>query len=87
VRLFVILLLSQKDMSVGELAKATGETQSNISHHLAMLNKCRIINAKKAGKKRIYALNKEVVPLLRVAKRYTEKCKKGCKNAKSCLLG
>lgn len=87
VRLNIILLLREKDRSVSELVKATGDEQSKVSHHLALLNRCRIIDAKKKGKYRIYSLNKNVLPLLNVAERYVIGCRKGCKNAKNCLFG
>jgi len=86
VRLGIILLLKNKPMSVNELVKATGETQSNVSHHLAMLNHCRIIKARREGKNKIYSLNNEIIPLLKIAESYTKKCKKGCANAEECIF-
>lgn len=86
-RLRIILLLRERDRSVSELVKAIGAEQSKISHHLALLAGCRIIDAKRKGKYRIYSLNKEALPLLNVAERCVVRCRKGCKNAKNCLFG
>jgi len=82
-----VLLLKNKPMSVNELVKATGETQSNVSHHLAIMSHCHIIKANREGKKRIYSLNKEIIPLLKIAENYTKNCRKGCANAKECIFG
>lgn len=86
-RLQIVLLLREKDRSVSELVRATGMEQSKVSHHLSLLAKCRIIEAKRKGKYRIYGLNKTVLPLLKVAEKYVMKCSKGCKNAKNCVFG
>jgi DNA-binding transcriptional ArsR family regulator len=87
VRLEIVLLLRKKAMCVGELVKATQEEQSKVSHHLAMLAKCGIVSAQRKGKQKIYSLNADAMPVLAMAERHVKRCTRGCKNAKSCLLG
>ncbi|MFH1222011.1 MAG: metalloregulator ArsR/SmtB family transcription factor [Candidatus Micrarchaeota archaeon] len=87
VRLGIILALEKKQLCVGELVKATGEEQSKVSHHLAMLAQCGIVSAKRKGKQKIYSLNADAAPVLALAERHVKKCKRGCKNAKNCLSG
>ena len=73
--------LKNKPLSVNELAKVMKEEQSKISHNLAKLTLCSILNVKQQGKKRIYSLNKEtVMPMLRLVEKHVEKyCDMRCK--------
>ncbi len=61
----IISLLKEKNSSVSELAEELKEEQSKISHALASLHHCNIVESKQKGKNRIYSLNKEtIIPML-----------------------
>ena len=74
----IISLLKEKEMSVLELASKLKEEQSKISHALSSLKDCSIVNVKSEGKKRIYNLNKEtILPMLEIIDRHENKfCEK-----------
>ena len=70
----IISALKEKEMCVNELSKKTGLEQSKLSHALAALRNCSIVNVKQKGKERIYHLNKEtIIPMLRLIDKH--KCK------------
>ena len=61
----IILCLREKARSVGEVSKELKVEQSKVSHALASLKDCKIVDVKQHGKQRIYSLNKKtVVPML-----------------------
>lgn len=61
----IITLLKEKEKSVTELTKSLKVEQSKISHALASLRNCRIVNVKQEGKQKVYSLNKEtIIPML-----------------------
>jgi ArsR family transcriptional regulator, zinc-responsive transcriptional repressor len=63
----LIISLSEKSKNVTELSTDFGVEQSKISHALASLRKCNIVNSKQNGKQRVYSLNKKtIVPLLKL---------------------
>ena len=67
VRISIISALKDKESSVNELAKELGMEQSKLSHALASLNHCKIVESKQEGKKRIYSLNKKtILPILKL---------------------
>lgn len=83
----IVLLLKDGEKSVGELCEVLKVEQSKISHALACLKGCRIVESKQNGKQRIYSLNKKtIVPMLNILDKHSinfcgkEKCK-------GCLLG
>jgi len=82
----IISALKEKGKSVGELSEELGVEQSKISHALALLKKCRIVNMEKEGKKRIYSLNKEtIIPMLKLIDRHSkENCACNACSAKNC---
>ncbi len=70
----IISLLKEKEMSVLELASKLKEEQSKISHALSSLKDCSIVNVKSEGKKRIYILNKEtILPMLEILDKHESK--------------
>ena len=61
-------------MNVNDLTRDLGEEQSKISHALALLRCCSIVEAKKDGKERIYSLNKEtILPMLKLIDKHENK--------------
>lgn len=48
-RLHILYLLQDKERSVGELAKALGTSQPNVSRHLAVLLGSGIVRRRRAG--------------------------------------
>ena len=67
VRIAIITALKEKESSVSELVEKLGIEQSKLSHALALLNHCNIVQSKQEGKKRIYSLNKKtVLPILKL---------------------
>jgi DNA-binding transcriptional ArsR family regulator len=63
----IITLLKEKNMSVSQLVLGLGIEQSKLSHALKSLRDCNIVNVSKEGKKRIYSLNKKtIIPMLKI---------------------
>jgi len=57
----------KKECCVGDLWEKLDLPQNLVSHHLRVLREARLINAKRQGKRAVYALNEENL------KRYLEK--------------
>ncbi len=76
--------LRKRDMSVLELAKKLKIEQSKLSHALASLRCCSIVNVKQEGKKRVYKLNKEtILPILEIIDEHESKFCGRCKAMKN----
>jgi DNA-binding transcriptional ArsR family regulator len=77
----IIMHLKDKPMSVNELSKIMNEEQSKISHSLAKLSACNILNVEQKGKQRIYSVNKDtIIPVIKLVEKHVEKhCDGGCK--------
>ena len=82
----IVLLLKDKERTVSELCKELKIEQSKISHALACLNGCKIVDSKQKGKQRIYSLNKKtIVPMLKILDKHSMNfC--GKKSCKGCVL-
>ena len=82
----IITALKEKERgsSVGELAEKLKVEQSKVSHALALLKKCKIVNVEQEGKKRIYSLNKKtILPMLHMIDKHSKSfC--NCKECKGC---
>ena len=66
-RIKIISELKNKESSVNELVNKLNVEQSKLSHALASLRKCNIVNSKEKGKQRIYSLNKKtILPMLKL---------------------
>jgi len=85
-RIGVILSLRKKSKSVTELSKEMMIEQSKLSHALASLKKCKIVDVKQKGKQRIYSLNKKtIVPILNLIDKHANThCKCACCVNKNC---
>jgi DNA-binding transcriptional ArsR family regulator len=73
----IISCLTKSSKSVQTIVTETGEEQSRISHALANLKKCKLVESKRNGKEQIYSLNsKTILPILNIidqhAKTYCE---------------
>lgn len=81
----IILNLKKKSKNVTRLSKDLKVEQSKISHALASLRCCNIVNVKQQGKQRIYGLNKEtIVPMLNLINKHAKTiCKRDC-SSKGC---
>jgi DNA-binding transcriptional ArsR family regulator len=67
IKISIISTLKEKQSSVGELSKELKIEQSKLSHALASLSHCNIVQSKQEGKKRIYSLNKKaILPILKL---------------------
>ncbi len=76
----VISELKEKPRSVLELAGKLKIEQSKLSHALASLRCCSIVEVKKKGKRRVYSLNKEtILPMLKILDKHENKFCKCCK--------
>src|SRR4030042_2917033 len=60
-RLAIMELLDGAPMSVTQLVEALGEEQSMVSHNLSPLVQCRLVQASRVGKNRVYSLNHETL--------------------------
>ncbi len=60
-RLQIVFLLLNGEKSVQEISQELGKSQSSISHHLACLKNCGIVNMKKDGKFSYYFINSKDV--------------------------
>jgi len=80
----IILALRQKEMNVTEISKELKVEQSKLSHALASLRNCKLVEIKQQGKERKYSLNKKtILPMLKLIDKHAS-C--NCKN-KCCLMG
>jgi len=81
IRLRILELLKNKEMSVSEICESLKEEQSKISHNLKALAECHFLDVRKEGKKRIYFLNKDtMVPLMNLVDNHVRKyCIYECK--------
>ena len=84
-KLNIIVTLRNKPLCVNEIAEKIGEEQSKVSHNLRKLTKCKILEMKKEGKKRVYSLNHDtVLPILRIVEEHVKlNCSKYC--LKKCI--
>ena len=75
----IITELKKGDKSVTHLAKNIKTEQSKISHALALLKRCNIVEMKQKGKERVYSLNKStIVPILQIIRHHSIKNCRGC---------
>jgi ArsR family transcriptional regulator, zinc-responsive transcriptional repressor len=76
----IIASLKEKEKSVTELTDSLKVEQSKISHALATLKCCNIVNVKQDGKQRIYSLNKKtIIPMLNLIDKHAKTfCNKMC---------
>jgi len=85
-RIKIVTSLRQKDKNVTELSKELKVEQSKISHALASLKNCRIVEVKQKGKHRIYTLNKKtIIPMLKLIDKHANiYCGNLCCENKNC---
>lgn len=60
-RVKVLFALSEKDLSVSDLAEIVGVSQSAISHQLRTLKQARLVKFRREGKSVVYSLCDEHV--------------------------
>jgi len=73
-KISIISALKEKEQSVSALSKNLGIEQSKLSHALTSLRHCKIVQAKRKGKQRIYSLNKEtMLPMLEIIDEHEKK--------------
>ncbi len=82
----IIISLKNKNKSVSELAEELDVEQSKISHALASLRKCNIVNFNQKGKQRVYLLNKNtIIPILNLIDKHSRTyCGKKCFACNKC---
>ncbi len=80
-RIDIISKLKEKPRSVGDISKELGVEQSKISHALASLKSCNIVEVEQKGKSRIYSLKKKtVIPILNLIDKHAKTfCGGNCK--------
>lgn len=85
-RVEIISALKEKDMSVSELSNKIKVEQSKLSHALAHLRLCNLVNAKQKGKQRVYSLNKKtMLPILKIIDNHARSyCRGKCKLCEGC---
>lgn len=70
----IIMALREGPLSVSDIARRVGGEQSAVSHNLAHLSMCRILNVRQEGKMRVYSLNREtVIPMLETVEKHVKK--------------
>ncbi len=60
-RVRIISVLAEREMNVGELARAVGLSESAVSHQLRGLRQMRLVRARKEGRHVYYSLDDEHV--------------------------
>jgi len=79
VKIQIIERLQKSPLSVKEISEKTGLEQSKISHALANLKFCSIVESKHNGKQRIYYLNKKtILPILKIIDNHRTNYCNGC---------
>ena len=72
-RLSILDLLAERERSVGEIVAATGQSQPNVSNHLACLRWCGFVVTRREHRSVYYAIaDKRVVALLDLARSLLE---------------
>lgn len=75
----IIMSLQNGEKNVTELSGELDVEQSKLSHALASLKDCKMVNSKQNGKERIYSLDKKtIIPILNLIKKNRENICKGC---------
>jgi len=79
-RIQIVEKLKESPSNVSELSKKLKVEQSKLSHALANLRCCNIVNVEQKGKQRIYSLNKKtIIPILDLIDSHAKTfCKGGC---------
>lgn len=78
-RVDIISELKKGERSVLDLADILKVEQSKLSHSLAALRCCSIVNVKQVGKKRVYSLNKKtILPILKLIDKHENKYCEEC---------
>jgi len=76
----IITELRKKSFSVNELVLKTKLEQSKVSHALANLRFCNLVEVTQKGKERIYSLNKKtLIPILKIIDKHKMNFCSGCK--------
>lgn len=72
--------------NVTEIAQATNQEQSAVSHSLKKLLACSCVNVEAQGKSRQYSLNDEtIVPILELANQHIQNyCQAKCEECSAC---
>jgi DNA-binding transcriptional ArsR family regulator len=61
----ILTVLGSREMCVNDLVEKTNMEQSLVSHHLASLRNCRLVDSRKDGKKVLYRVaNPKITDLL-----------------------
>lgn len=76
----IITELRKSSLAVNEITDKVEAEQSKVSHALASLKACNIVNARVEGKQRIYSLNKKtIVPIFDIINKHKASyCKGEC---------
>lgn len=76
----IIVTLKEKEMNVTELSQLLNAEQSKLSHALASLKACEVVNVHQVKKERFYSLNdKTIVPMLKLIDKHAAlHCEQGC---------
>jgi len=69
-RLEILSVLLNKDLSVNDLSQQLKKRQSNVSQHLQVLRKDNLVVSKRVGKRQIYELDRQNVRLIRYLNKY-----------------
>lgn len=77
-RLMILETLQEGPLTVGDIVKATGLSQSNISNHLGCLRDCGLVSVEQQGRFSFYRLSDErVAALLNLAGELLDEVAKG----------
>jgi DNA-binding transcriptional ArsR family regulator len=61
-RLRILAALAERERSVGELVDLLGAPQGRVSNHLACLKWCRLVDARRDGRRIVYRLADPRIP-------------------------
>lgn len=76
-RFSIVRALMKGELSVKELCTKIRCEQTNVSHQIKALERYGIVFYKRDGKKKLYAVNDEVKPIIKQAQRFIRKnCRK-----------
>jgi ArsR family transcriptional regulator len=69
-RLRILLLLADREeVSVGAVSAAIKQSQTAVSHHLALLRRGRLVECRRDGRQNLYRISSDLVPdLLRMVR-------------------
>lgn len=77
-RIQILEMLSCGEMCACDIMAGLNLTQPTISHHMRLLQQCKLVNARKEGKWMMYSINHQTVEALQIFIKATTSYSENC---------